>query len=390
MARQANLGLGQRPRLVGAQHIHGAEVVDGGQTLHDDAMPSEPSCPIGQRHGDHHGQQLGCKADGESQRKQKRVQPWAMEQHIGGQHEQHQEDGEAHHQEAELPDALGKCVRRPRRRQPFGKTAQLGRAPGAAHQRRGGATDHRSSHAEEVHCRGRGLGWSGKLGWLLFDWVGLAGEERLVHEEIARREQPAIARHEIPGSKLDHVPRHELVDRNLAAASIAKHAGLEPHRAAQRVDGILGPALLDDVEHHAQQDDADDNDKARHLTGPGRETAGKQQDEHERIGKALDRLPPEGTAPVAQCVIGAVFDQPPLGLFGAEAAGCCAELAEEPVEGAVPGQALNHCGAPMRLPRICSKPSRAGLPRARKRPVAPLQHAPMTFLCRLRGNAGAQ
>ena len=133
---------------------------------------------------------------------------------------------------------------------------------------------------------------------MLLDREGLTRQESLVDEAIVCREQPAIARHDVSGFKLNDVTGHQPIDGNFAAASIAERLRRKPHGAAKRVNGILGPALLHDIENNAQKDNDDDDDEARHLPGPGREAARKEQDENERIGKAVENLSPERTATV--------------------------------------------------------------------------------------------
>ena len=68
MSGELDLRLGQRPGLVGAQHVHGAKVVDGGKPLHDHATRGQPPCTVRERHGDHHRQKLGREADGKRER----------------------------------------------------------------------------------------------------------------------------------------------------------------------------------------------------------------------------------------------------------------------------------------------------------------------------------
>ena len=80
--------------------------MDRGETLDDDAVLSEPLRTLCQSYCNNHGQQLGRQSDGKRQREQERLEPRAMEERVGGEHEQDEEDREAQHQEAELANAV--------------------------------------------------------------------------------------------------------------------------------------------------------------------------------------------------------------------------------------------------------------------------------------------
>ena len=129
VASQANLGLRERPCLIGAENVHGAEIVDRGKALHNNATLGEPSCPVGQSHGHDHGQQLGSEPNGERQSEQQGFEPRAIEHHVSDHHEQDEENRQAQHQETELPNALRECISRPLRREADGKSAQLRGTP---------------------------------------------------------------------------------------------------------------------------------------------------------------------------------------------------------------------------------------------------------------------
>ena len=68
MSGKLDLQLGERAGLVGAEDVHGAEIVDRGKALHDHAARCEPPRPIGESHGDHHRQELGREADSKGER----------------------------------------------------------------------------------------------------------------------------------------------------------------------------------------------------------------------------------------------------------------------------------------------------------------------------------
>ena len=79
---------------------------------------------------------------------------------------------------------------------------------------------------------------------MLLDGIGLAGKERLVDEEVPRRDEPAVGGYDVAGGELHDVPGHEIVDRDGALLSVAHHLCAQSDRAPQRLHGILRPDLL--------------------------------------------------------------------------------------------------------------------------------------------------
>jgi hypothetical protein len=67
---------------------------------------------------------------------------------------------------------------------------------------------------------------------VLLDRIGLAREQSLIDEQVARGERPAIAGHDISRFQLHHVTRHQLVDRNLVGLAIAERLRRKTHGAA--------------------------------------------------------------------------------------------------------------------------------------------------------------
>ena len=219
-----------------------------------------------------------------------------MKHHIGDRDEQHEKDRQPQHQESELANASLKRVPRPFHGEPMGKSAKLGGAPGAHHEGCGDAADDRGAHADEVRGLPGLLDGRRKILRVLFCRVGFSSEQCLVDEKVASGKQPAIAGDNVAGLQLDHVARNEAIDRDLLDFSVAEHLSHEPHRAAQGIDGVLRPCLLDHVKHNAQQDDADDEREARHLAGPCREPAREQQNDNQGIGETIEKLAPQGAA----------------------------------------------------------------------------------------------
>ena len=81
-ALQDDAVLRQRAGLVGAEHVHRAEVLDGVEPLDDDLLPGHGHRALGEAHRDDHRQHLRRQADGHRQREEKRLQPIVLGQAV--------------------------------------------------------------------------------------------------------------------------------------------------------------------------------------------------------------------------------------------------------------------------------------------------------------------
>ena len=73
--------------------------------------------------------------------------------------------------------------------------------PGAADEHRGRAAHHRRAHEHGVHCIGHILPRIRQIAEKLFDGIGFAGQERLLHKEILCRQHPSIAGYQVARGK---------------------------------------------------------------------------------------------------------------------------------------------------------------------------------------------
>ena len=93
-ADEGNAGFGQRSGLVGTQHVHRAEVVDGGEPFDHHCLFGHADSTARQRHRHDHREQLWRQTHGERHRKQEGFQHRASECEVRQEDEQHQEDGQ--------------------------------------------------------------------------------------------------------------------------------------------------------------------------------------------------------------------------------------------------------------------------------------------------------
>jgi hypothetical protein len=186
VADQPDLRFGKRPGLVGAQRVHGAKVVDGREPFDDDAVTRKTQGAACERDGDHHRQQLRGEADREREREHDRREPWPLEQHVGGEHEEHEKEGQTQDQEAELAYTDLEGIGRPAPAELRRETADASLPARPADQRGCGPADDGGPHEDEIGFLGGLLGPTGNLAVVLFGRVRLAGQQGLVDEEVTR------------------------------------------------------------------------------------------------------------------------------------------------------------------------------------------------------------
>ena len=204
------------------------------------------SAPRDERHRDDHRQQLGREADRQRQREQKRLEPVAGAPEIDQQHEKDQEP-------------VTRTISMPKRRVP--SSSAVGGGRGAAKRDLPELWLATSSADEESAVPlttelpmntassrpGSGAADTG-VGGVFLGGEGLAGQQRLVDEEVADLEQPPIGRHEIAGGEQHHSPGTSCSDRAFRPSrSTCSVSATEP----SAVPPPLGAMFLDDVEHDA-------------------------------------------------------------------------------------------------------------------------------------------
>ena len=101
-----DLALGDGAGLVGAQHVHRPEVLDGVQAFDDHLLARHREGALGQVDRHDHGQHLGGQPDGHRQGKQERFQPVVLAQAVDQEDRRNHHRDEADHQPGELVDAL--------------------------------------------------------------------------------------------------------------------------------------------------------------------------------------------------------------------------------------------------------------------------------------------
>ncbi|SEH50560.1 hypothetical protein SAMN06298223_1370 [Olsenella sp. KH1P3] len=219
VALQDNAVLGQSARLVAAQHVDRAQVLDGVEALHDDVVARKVDRALAQAAGDEHREHLGGEPDGDGEGVEKGVHPFPLgdagRDEDDGHHGRHQPHKEpAHRGDALVERGLAwRAGERARNLADHGVDARCHHDAAAVARDDGRPGEHEVVKADD----GALLARVGKEGQLL-DGVGLAGERRLADEEVASREDAHVGVGDASGGEADDIADHDLLNGRLVAA----------------------------------------------------------------------------------------------------------------------------------------------------------------------------
>ena len=209
VALQDDAVLGQRPGLVGAQDIHRAEVLNGVEPLDDDLLARHRDRALGQVDGHDHRQHFRREADRDRDGEQQRFQPIVLGQAVDQEHGRHHHQDEPDHQPGEPVDALVEGGRYAPPGDLVGELAEKGLRPGA-HDDAGRIAAH------DVGAHKADIGQVERIVELLFAGVGellrrhrLAGQGRLIDEEVLGLEQAKVRRDHVAGRQPYDVAGHQ-------------------------------------------------------------------------------------------------------------------------------------------------------------------------------------
>ena len=207
--------LRERAGLVRAQHVHGAEVLDGVEALDDDLLPRHRQRTLREIDRNDHRQHLGRQADRHGDREQQRLEPVALGHAIDHEDKRGHHQDETEHHPGEPGDALVEAREHSLLGNRARHNAEGGTRSGEHDDAAADATDDGAAHEADVgevkrRFRGAGVGSSDLLNRHRF-----AGERRLVDEEVLRRNQSEVGGDHVAGGQQDDVAGHELLDRDI-------------------------------------------------------------------------------------------------------------------------------------------------------------------------------
>ncbi len=356
-----DLVLGQGAGLVGAEHVHGTEVLHRVEPLHHHLALGHGYRAARQVGGDDHRQHLGGEPHRHRQREGERRHPVTAADPA-----QHEDDG--HHHQHEADQQLGNAVHAAIEtgldalvaHHVAGQRTEVGVAAGGHHHGAGGTAHHVGAHEADVGqieqsrlpCAGavRRLAGHGAQGVVLLHRQRFAGQHRLADEEIAGFDQLDVGRDHVPRLQVHYVTGHQLGHRHLLALGgnpgrgATLHGGGIAHQRLERL-GRLGRAiLLPETQqtaqaHHDAEDDHLDpilvarlgHQHVHHVT----DQPEHDQHHHEGVLERLQQLDQRMGRLVVGHLVGTKLDQTVGGLGRGEAVDVAAHGGEGVLEGLV-------------------------------------------------------
>jgi hypothetical protein len=295
--------------------------MNGRKPLYDDLAFRHAQCAAREAHRHHHREQFRCEADGKSGSEQERLDDRTAKGKVGQQHEQRQEDGQAHDEQAEPVNAALKGARLLIAGERGGDTPEARGASGGDDEHGRLSAHHGCACEQRIERVGRhgGVALSGPF----FRRIRLARHQCFVDMSVAALQHDTVSRHQIAGAQLDDVAGNDLVDGRRNDRLVAQNVGVHRHRALESVGCDFGAVLLDDIETDRQAHDRHDDRDARDIPREPGDDSGDQQDRHQRLGEPPPDLRRQADRGLVTDPIWPETPDPLLGL-GTGEAGCTA------------------------------------------------------------------
>ena len=293
MTLQDDAVLRQRAGFVGAQHIHRAKILNRIEALRDDLSARHRDRTLGEVDRHDHGQHFGCEANGHRHCEQQRLQPIVLGHTIDQEHARHHDNDEADHQPGEPVDSP---IERGGNASPGDLVCELAEECAlSGPQQDAYAIARYDIRAHEAQVRQverttavllAGVG-------ILLRGHGLAGQGRLVDEQVLGFEQAQVRRDHIAGGQPHDIARHQPLDRDfderlLGMRRTTAHAGRGVDHGTQPRGGLVRPVLLDERGRCRQHHHGGDDNRRPHV-------AQEPGDDRQRQQQRVQRVP--GTAP---------------------------------------------------------------------------------------------
>jgi hypothetical protein len=267
------------------------------------------------------GKSSGVSPDRERDREQEGFEDRPGKRQIHQEHEQREENCKPQDHEPEAMNAALERSRRLARAKCRCNSAEASRLAGCDHQHDRFAADDRSPSKQRIECfrrRGRIAGTG-----ILVGRIGLPGHQGFIGVGIAAFQHDPIGRNEVSRSELDHVARHQLIDRYGGDDVIAANVGMHRDGPFQCLGGAFGPMLLKQIEPDRENDHRDNDAKAAEIPGRSRDGRGDEQDCDQRLGKSPGNLADNIEPWRLGDGVGTVASQPVLGLHPRQSRWTC-------------------------------------------------------------------
>ena len=257
----------QRAGLVGAEHVHRAQVLNGVDPLDDDLLAAHRQCAFGQAHRHDHRQHLRSQAHGHRDGEEEGFDPVALGQTIDDEDEGHHGENESQHQPGELSDALVERRLCRHLRQRLGHAAEKCLFPGGDdNRRRRTAFDARAQECDGGQIDGRSRGRV-PFDLELLNREALAGQRALRDEQIFRRDHAHVGGDHVPCGQFHDVTGDQLRNGDLLGLAIADRGGGDRDHGLELGRRAVGLGFLDEFQAHAQSDHERHHDARPRVTG---------------------------------------------------------------------------------------------------------------------------
>ena len=228
---QRQLVLRQSAGLVGTQHVHAGQFLDGDQLAHDRLLLREQARADSHRHrqnrGHRHGDRRHGQHQGELQQGEDRVaavDSKSDDQRDHGHRQHDQVVADPQHGFLEMADGN-------RRLHQFRGLAEIGVLARRIDQGTdlAAANDRTGEYGVAGFARGR---------------QRFSRQRRLIDGNFVAVQQTRVRRHDVAQAQADDVARHQFPRRRGDPFSIAFHPGLDRQSGLQRINGVAGLAFF--------------------------------------------------------------------------------------------------------------------------------------------------
>ena len=305
---------GERPGLVGAQHVDVAQRLDGVEALHEDVLPQQAHRPQSIGEGDREDESVG------DERQDDGAHPHALDEgdpsgdvaHPHEDLEDHDHEQQGAHDLRDLQLERGQLALEGGglRHELVGETRQadlLGLVVAA------------TGHAEAAREQ--------RVAVVLDDQVRLAGEQGLVDLHAACAEHGAVDHDLVAWVQVEEVAEHDLGWVEVAQFAVAQHRRLGPHEDGDAVHHALGADLLDEADHRVGGDHGDDDEGVERLPQDEQQDAHDVEEVVDEVEDVVADDAPVGAPGVDLRVVALAGGAPPRRLLGGETGGRRGRLA---------------------------------------------------------------
>ena len=161
----------------------------------------------------------------------------------------------------------------------------------------------------------------------LFNGKALAGQDRFADEEVSGLENHAVGRNQAARGEQHDVARHDLFQRHIDRAPVAKDAGLCAHTRLKGRRGGLCLVLARVSDAHRGEHDHDDDDGIDPLARQRRCRGGEDQHQQQRVSELIHQHPRPREALVLAHLVRSVLAQPSRSVCGRQAVRVLSQVA---------------------------------------------------------------